>query len=194
MARCCVRAGGPHGFLHFLAIFPSLLILLACAEQIPSIVPLLKATILAVAEEFLAPQASSLVEQMLAEFDRHMPIGLELASACVGALWAPANGTWALVYGFNIAYEVEECRACWKLGITVVGMMFSLALADSHAAAPALCGLEWLTVLALLTFSFALVCLLQICENTSGVEHTRGCMCPHFIAWLDDGRAVYFST
>ena len=170
---------GRMAFYHFLAIFPSLLILLAFARHIPIIVPL-KATILGVAKEFLPPQASSLVEQMLTELDRHMPVGLEFASACAGALWAAANGTWALIYGLNVAYEVEECRIWWKLGITVAGLMFSLALAgsmslvllfsaarieqrlfpappSSHLAGGALRGLEWLTVLALLTFSFAII-------------------------------------
>jgi membrane protein len=167
-------------FYDFLALFPSLLIFLAIAERVPSIAPGLKDAIAGLGNEFLPLQASSLVQQMLGELDRHMPAGLQFLSACAGALWAALNGTWALIHGLNTAYEIEEQRPWWKLGATIVGLTASLSIAGAaalvllfsaaliqervlnqpasfHTGALALRGLEWLTVVVLLMFSFALV-------------------------------------
>jgi membrane protein len=119
---------GRMAFYHFLAIFPSLLVLLGMLSKIPSIAPGAKSAFIDLQSEFLPQQASLLLQQMLGELERHMPVGLRFLSACAGALWAALNGTWALVYGLNTAYEVEEHRPWWKLGITIVGLTFSLAL------------------------------------------------------------------
>jgi membrane protein len=167
-------------FYDFLAIFPSLLIFLSIAERIPGIGSGLKDAIAGLGIEFLPHQSSTLVEQMLGELDKRMPMGLQFLSAGVGALWAALNGTWALIYGLNTAYEIDEHRAWWKLATTIVGLTFSLSIAGStalillfsaariqarvfhqpssfHAGPLALRGMEWLTVIALLMFSFALV-------------------------------------
>ena len=171
---------GRMAFYHFLAIFPSLLVLLAIVARVPSIAPEVKDAIAGLGNQFLPPQASGLVEQMIGELDRHMSMDYHFLAACAGALWAALNGTWALVYGLNSAYEVEEHRAPWKLAATILGLTFSLALAGSlallllvsaarfeqqalhrplsfHAATATLRGFEWLTVVLLLMFSFALV-------------------------------------
>lgn len=171
---------GRMAFYHFLAIFPSLLVFLAIAGRLPSIRPELKDALLGVTKEFLPGQVTSLAQQMLSELERHVPLGVHLLPNFAGALWAGLNGTWALVYGLNKAYEVDECRGWWKLGITVVGLAISLAFAglaalgllfsagrierrmlhqpfSFQAEAAAVRGLEWLTVVVLLMFSFAIV-------------------------------------
>jgi membrane protein len=170
---------GRMAFYHFLAIFPSLLVLLAIVAKVPSMAPQLKDAITGVVQEFLPQQASSLLQQMLGELDRHMPVGFQFVSACTGTLWAALNGTWALVYGLNTAYEVEERRPWWKLGATIVGLTFSLAMlallalvllfmaaqmeqsvshqpSSLHANA-ALRSLQWMIVVALLMFSFSVI-------------------------------------
>ena len=98
---------GRMAFYHFLAIFPGLLIFLAIAARVPSIAPQLKHTIIGLGEEFLPSQASSLLHQMGGELERHMPVGLQFMSVCAGASWAASNGTWAIIYGLNRAYEVK---------------------------------------------------------------------------------------
>ncbi len=171
---------GRMAFYHFLAIFPSLLVFLAIARQFPSIGPELQDALLGVTKEFLPGQVSSLAQQMLSELARHVPLGVHLLPNCAGALWAGLNGTWALVYGLNKAYEVDERRGWLKLGITIVGLAFSLAFAglaalgllfsaarierrvlhqplSFQAEAAAVRGLEWLTVVILLMLSFAIV-------------------------------------
>jgi membrane protein len=198
---------GRMAFYHFLAIFPSLLVFLSLIGRMPSVAPEMKAAIAAVGKEFLPEQTSSLVQQLLGELDSHMSMGLHFLSTCAGALWASLNGTWALVYGLNTAYEVEERRPWWKLGITIVGLTFSLASAGlialillffgskiarqvSHqplsfnAAPVALRGLEWAIVIALLMFSFAVV--YRFAPNLRDPEwkwSTPGAVCA-MLLWL----------
>ncbi len=78
-----------------------------------------------------------------------------------------------MIYGLNIAYEVQEHRNWRQMTATIVGMTLSLAVAGTvavflifcsaylqvhfHQGAFALHGLEWLVVAATLTFSFALL-------------------------------------
>jgi membrane protein len=166
-------------FYHFLASFPSLLVVLAILSKMPSIAPQFKDAIAGAGKEFLPQQASLLLQQMLGELDRHMPAGLRFLSACAGTLWAALNGTWALVYGLNKAYEVDEHRSRWKLAATIVGLTFSLALlgllalvllfvaaqieqslshhpSSLHATA-ALRTVQWMTAVVLLMFSFSII-------------------------------------
>ena len=154
-------------FYHFLALFPALLILLAIGARVPSIEPLLKSAITGLGRQFLPDQASSLLQQMLNELASKRPAGLHLLSALAGACWASLNGTWALIYGLNNAYELEENRPKWKLGITIAGLMVSLATTGAcallllssaqHIEVKALLWLEWLMVIAVLMLTFAVV-------------------------------------
>ncbi|MBV9265497.1 MAG: YihY/virulence factor BrkB family protein, partial [Acidobacteriaceae bacterium] len=171
---------GRMAFYHFLAIFPSLLIFLTLASRVPLAGPNLRSTIVGVSNEFLPEQASWLMQEMTSELDRRLPLGFQFVTVCAGALWAALNGTWALVSGLNIAYEVEERRPWWKVGITIVGLTVALAFAGSvafvllfagtaieqrlfhqhlsfYAAAAGVRALEWAIVIGLLTFSFAVV-------------------------------------
>lgn len=169
---------GRMAFYHFLAIFPSLLVLLGVLSKFPSIAPDAKNAFIGLQKEFLPQQASLLLQQMLGELDRHMPAGLRFVSACAGALWAALNGTWALIYGLNTAYELEECRPWWKLGITIAGLTFSLGLLGvlaltllsiavqleqsvvhhvSLQATIALHVLQWTIAIAILMLSFAII-------------------------------------
>ncbi len=170
---------GRMAFYHFLAIFPSLLVLLGILSKIPLIAPETKNAFIRLEREFLPQQASLLLQQMVGELDRHMPVGLRFLSACAGALWAALNGTWALVYGLNTAYEVEEGRPWWKLGITIIGLTLSLVLLgvlalallfvatqieqsvshhpSSLHATVALHVLQWTIAIVILMFSFAII-------------------------------------
>jgi len=58
---------------------------------------------------------------------------IQLISLCAGAVWAALNATWAMIDGLNKAYEVEERRSIWKLGLTITGLTVSLSIAGSSA-------------------------------------------------------------
>jgi membrane protein len=204
---------GRMAFYHFLAIFPSLLIFLSLTARFPEIGPGLKGVIAGLMENFLPAQTCSLLNGMLGEFEVRVPNGWHLLSASATAFWAAFNGTWALIVGLNVAYEVEECRSWWKMAITIAGLSLSLAAAGIIALSlvfstgklsaralheplsPALLrGLEWIAVIALLMFSFALV--YRFAPNLRNPEwqwSTPGALCALLI-WTGAsvGLRVYF--
>jgi membrane protein len=208
---------GRMAFYHFLAIFPSLLLFLAVVSAIPSLASELHDTILRLGKEILPPQAASLLQQTVAELNRHIPVGLRFLSTSAGALWAALNGTWALVTGLNTAYEVEERRGWWKLGITILGLtlllafLWSMALVlmlfatrieqhvldqrfSSDAGKALLHATHWLLVLVLLLFALAVV--YRFAPNLRKHEwswSTPGALCA-IVLWVAStvGVRLYF--
>lgn len=123
---------GRMAFYHFLAIFPALLMLLQLARNVPFGPGMIRAAARFV-QDFLPGQSSTLVQHMMAEFSSNVPIGFHWISALAGALWASMNGTWALIYGLNRAYEVKEQRTWKQLGATISGLTIALAIITSVA-------------------------------------------------------------
>lgn len=91
--------------------------------------------------------------------------GMQLASVCAGALWAALNGTWAMIYGLNTAYEVKEGRSWRQMTATIAGLTLSLAITGSIAVflifgqhpRGHFHSLEWMVLSAALALSFALL-------------------------------------
>jgi membrane protein len=192
---------GRMAFYHFLAIFPCLLLFLAVCSSIPVAGKSLQPFELSVAAQVLPPDAAALISELNHELEGHA-YGFGLLASAVGALWAAMNGTWALIFGLNVAYEVEEDRSWRELGITIVGLTLSLALAggltlvllwfavklESHVFRGALpigvTILEWLAVLALLTLSFAVI--FRFAPNLKDAEwkwSTPGSVCS-LLLWV----------
>ena len=160
-------------FYHFLAIFPSLLLFLAISARVPHLGNHMKNVLQDLSGEVLPDPASQLLKEAMEELNRKAVSGLQLIPASAGALWAALNGTLAMVYGLNKAYDVEEHRPWWKLGVTIVGLTSSLAVSGStalflifcgtrlqaqmHASAILLRGLQWIVVSGLLGLSFAIL-------------------------------------
>lgn len=80
------------------------------------------------------------------------------------------NGTWAMIYGLNTAYEVNERRSWRELAMIIVGLTAvtgSIAVflifcgahfqSDVYRGGIALRVLEWLVLIASLSLSFALL-------------------------------------
>lgn len=203
---------GRMAFYHFLAIFPCLLISLAFVGGISTIGPGIKTLAGDVIQQVLPPQAAELLRQMVVELQQQSLIGFKFLFTCAGALWAAMNGTWALVFGLNTAYEVEENRNWWKLGATIAGLTIALAVAGGVAllllfsateierrvlhypSLAALRALEWLAVLALLMFCFAII--YRFAPNLSDAKwkwSTPGSLCA-LILWVAStfGLRFYF--
>lgn len=200
--------GGRMAFYHFLAIFPSLLIFLAVSTRVPYLGDHMKNALRDLSAEVLPGQASQLFQRMMDELDDRALSGLRLISVCAGASWAALNGTWAMIYGLNRAYEVEEHRTWRELSITVAGLTLSLAVTGSVAVFVIFCGshlqagphlnatalrvLEWLVVTISLTLSFSL--LYRFAPNLSDPEwrwSTPGALCA-LILWLGATFAARF--
>jgi membrane protein len=114
-------------FYHFLAVFPALVVSLALAARLPHMDAGLRNAISAIMGQVLPAPVCTLLRQLAAELDAGAHLGFPLLSACAGALWAAFNGTWAVIYGLNTAYEVKERRSKWRLAATIAGITFALA-------------------------------------------------------------------
>lgn len=192
--------GGRMAFYHFLAIFPSLLVLFTISAHIPHVGDHMKNALQDLSSQVLPNQVSQLFQNITDELNQHTHPGLALISVCAGALWAAINGTWAMIYGLNRAYEVEEHRSGWELAVTIIGLTAFLAVVSSmavfliicsayfqtrlHGGAIALRGLEWLVLIASLLLWFAV--LYRFAPNLRDHEwrwSTPGAACA-LILWI----------
>ena len=197
-------------FYHFLAIFPSLLVLFAISAHIPHIGDHMRTAIQDLIRQLLPNQASQLFQGVMEELNQHTHEGARLISVCAGGLWAAINGTWAMVYGLNKAYEVEERRSWRELAITVSGLTAFLVVVGSlavflifcsaylqarfHSGAIALRVLEWLVLAGSLSCSFAV--LYRFAPNLRDCEwrwSTPGALCA-VVLWITSTFAtrLYF--
>jgi membrane protein len=143
--------GGRMAFYHFLAIFPCVLLFFTLTARVPHLANQIKTTFEDLSVQVLPTEAATLVANTIDELDARHLSAFQLASACVGALWAALNGSWALIYGLNRAYEVEERRPWWKLAVTVVGLTAMLAVATALVIALVFYGARLGTNLSLRT-------------------------------------------
>jgi membrane protein len=200
--------GSRMAFYHFLAIFPSILAFLVISA--PHLDPM-KNALLELSSQVLPDQVSELFQKMIDELNERPHTAAQTISLCAGAVWAALNGTWAMIYGLNTAYEVDEIRPKWELGITIAGVTVSLAVTGSiavfliffgaslqaylHWGAMPLRILEWLVVTASLSVSFAV--LYRFAPNPRPYDcrwSTPGALCA-VVLWIASTFAarVYFN-
>lgn len=165
--------GGRMAFYHFLALFPSLLVLLAISAQVPHLGQHVKNALEDLSSQVLPAQASRLLRQAVVELYGRKLTGMQLLAVCAGSAWAALNGTWVMIWGLNRAYEVEERRSWWHLagliaGLTLVAAftvciaLFLIFFGGQIAAhfQPGITGfrvLEWLVLIASLSLWFAIL-------------------------------------
>jgi membrane protein len=202
--------GGRMAFYQLLAIFPSLVVLLAVAARVPHGADSFKRLLQDLSEQVLPSRGAHLFAAMIDELGGRPASGFHFVSVCAAALWAACNATWAMVYGLNCAYEVEERRSWWQLGFTIGGLTLSLGLTACiglflifggveldrhfHTGAAVFHAVEWLPLIVSLSFSFAL--LYRFAPNLRDHEwrwSTPGAVCA-LILWLSATFAarIYF--
>ena len=165
--------GGRMAFYQFLAIFPSILVLLAIAARVPQLGDSFRSFLRDLSGQVLPSQGARLFVAVMDELSGRAASGFHFVPVCAGALWAACNATWAMIYGLNRAYEIEERRSWRHLGLTIVGLTMSLGLticiglflifggaeveAHFHAGAAVFRAVEWMAMILSLSFSFALL-------------------------------------
>jgi membrane protein len=202
--------GGRMAFYQFLAIFPALLIAFTLVTHIPHLTSHLRDSLHDVSGQLFPSHVSQLFQGIFTDFRKRPRFGLRLLSVCAAAVWAAHNGTWAMIWGLNRAYEVEERRSWWDLTVTIVLLtvclcfiacaalllLFSSAFLQEHLHGSTLFlrALEWLTLAVCLYFSFAV--LYRFAPNVP--QHairwsTPGALCA-LILWLASTFAahIYF--
>jgi membrane protein len=191
---------GRMAFYHFLALFPAVLLFLTITAHFPQF-----------GDRMVFPdQVSQLFQTIVEELNQHARARLPLLPVLAGAAWAGLNATWAMVYGLNIAFELEERRSNTRLAATVVGLAATLALTGSialslvffgrtlhahyHHATVALRLVEWVTLVTALLFSFAV--LYRFAPNLETARwqwSTPGALCA-LVLWIGAaaGARLYF--
>ena len=187
-------------FYHFLAIFPSLLVFFSMSRRIPSLSSPISDALQDLIRQVLPDQVSQLLQSVLNELSGHLHSGVHLIPVIAGASWAALNGTWAMIYGLNDAYEVREHRPWWKLAVTIIGLTLALAFTGAMAMLLIFCSayvslhihggligfrvLEWAILTALLFVSFAV--LYRFAPNVQDAQWRRsvpGAICA-VILWI----------
>lgn len=189
--------GGRMSFYHFLAIFPSIAVFLAFAERVPRLGGQMKNALQDLSTQLLPSVVSQLMQNVLDDLSGGSLTGIRLAVVCAGALWAALNGTWAMVWGLNRAYEVEEHRSWWELWLTIFGLTVALAVITSFTVFVFFVGagvLEWIVLAGALLFAFAV--LYRFGPNLRDPEwrwSTPGAFCA-LILWMAAtfGARFYF--
>lgn len=120
-------------FYHFLAIFPALLMMHLAAAHISAIGPGVRQSFADAASNVLPHDAAETVRLVVRDFSKAQVPGWRLLTTLAGVLWAGCNGTWAMIYGLNAAYEVRESRRWQELAVTVVGLTAALGLITTFA-------------------------------------------------------------
>lgn len=155
-------------FYHFLALFPCLLLFFFLLSNFAAAETHLRDALVDSLQRLLPEQSSALLKQMIAELKDTPHIGVAAGSAGASAVWAAVNGTWAVMTGLNIAYEVKEERPLWKVIPIAFALAVSLAvlflfaltlLAYASRWMPRLDPrwFEWPALAGLLLLSFALL-------------------------------------
>ncbi len=120
-------------FYHFLAIFPALLMLHMAVKHIPALNPEVRQSFAEAAEKILPRDIVETVRSVVADFGKVQLPGWRVLTTVAGVLWAGCNGTWAMIYGLNTAYEVQESRRPWQLAVTIAGLTIALGLITTFA-------------------------------------------------------------
>lgn len=164
---------GRMAFYHFLAIFPILFASLVLLMQAPHLRDSLERAIRDVSNQVLPGRLLNLLRSIAQEQNRQAHARFPVLVVSLGVLWASFNGTWAMIFGLNNAYETKENRRFVELAITIAGLSLSLAVTAAvsvfliistqyfqrmfNIGAVPLHLLEWVILIAALLFSFAIL-------------------------------------
>src|SRR5579884_2667846 len=154
-------------FYHFIGLFPALVIAAFAVSSIRhgahDLLDALKNSF----DTILPGGASAVVDRALEHIDAQSQRG-GIIFVVLGCIWAAINGTWALISGLNDAYEVDEERPWWKVGLVAGALTLALAALAVAGMAALLFGrrtgggivwqiVHWPVVAIVLLASFALV-------------------------------------
>jgi len=164
---------GRMAFYHFLAIFPILFASLVLLTRAPHLRESIEHSVRDVSNQLLPGRLMSLMQSIAEEQNRQAHRRFPILAVAIGVLWASFNGTWAMIYGLNNAYETKENRRFAELAITVVALTISLAVTVAvsvfliistqylqrtfRIGAGPMHLLEWVVLIVTVSFSFAIL-------------------------------------
>ena len=125
MADDCLGLAAQLAYYFFLALFPTLLFLLALASFFPL------GDFAANAVESLKTVAPPAILDIIREQIQHISDGDHgglLTVGALGALWSSSAALISIVGALNRAYDIEEGRPWWKVRLVAIGLTLTLAL------------------------------------------------------------------
>jgi membrane protein len=112
-------------YYFFLALFPTLLFLLALASFFP--IARFTDTLPQALGRFAAPEMVKLLTDQLVQISNGNHGGL-LSLGLLGALWSSSAALVSIIGALNRAYDIEEARPFWKVRLVAVGLTIGLAV------------------------------------------------------------------
>lgn len=112
-------------YYFFLALFPTILFLLALASFFP--LQSLTDNIGAVIGPFVSREMLELIQDQMRRLANEESGGL-LTLGVLGALWSSSAAIVSIVGAVNRAYDLEETRPWWKVRLIAIGLTLSVAL------------------------------------------------------------------
>jgi membrane protein len=112
-------------YYFFLALFPTILALLAIASFFP--LDNLTDQVTGALGRFAPPEILSLLREQMTKLSEGAHGGM-LSIGFLGALWSSSAALVAVTDALNRAYDIEEARPWWKVRLTAIGLTIGLAL------------------------------------------------------------------
>jgi membrane protein len=135
----CPGLAAQLAFYFFLALFPTLLFLVALLAYLP-VEPAL-ANVMNRLDSLLPPAALTIVR---GELDRLLDGGHGglMTFAVAGAIWSSSTAMTAIIATLNRAFDVEEFRPWWRARLTAIALTIALAVFVIAAFALVIGGIE----------------------------------------------------
>lgn len=156
-------------FYHFLALFPSLLLLMLVFVKSTEAGSAVRHTLVDALRQLMPQRSSDLIGTTMNQLNSGARTGVGAITAGVGAAWAALNGTWAIMSGLNTAYEVPERRNVWNIIFTTFGLTLAILILSVISLVIILYGtyithnskivfhvIEWIVIPVLLLLAFEL--------------------------------------
>ena len=112
-------------YYFFLALFPTLLFLIALASFVPA--DDLIGRVLAMLQGVAPPEVIAIIRDQLAQIAEGRQAGL-LSFGVAAALWSSSAAMVAMISALNHAYDVEDARPWWRQRLTAILLTLGVAL------------------------------------------------------------------
>ncbi len=121
----CLGLAAQLAYYFFLALFPTILFLLALASFFP--LGNFIEDVVRVLRPIAPPDLLSFLEDQLRRLSNADSGGI-LTIGILGAIWSSSAAVVAIVSSLNRAYDIEEGRPWWQVRLTAIGLTIALAL------------------------------------------------------------------
>lgn len=121
----CLGLAAQLAYYFFLALFPTVLVLLAVASFFP--ITNVIDDVVRVLQPIAPAEVLRLLEEQLRRISSADNGGI-LTLGILGAVWSSSAGVVAIIGSLNRAYDIDEGRPWWKVRLTAIALTLALAV------------------------------------------------------------------